>query len=61
MERHLGFIHEEHIGQIILHQHRQQDDEQLFLTTRQLVRQQHFTNLRETEFILCTDDPLARL
>ena len=59
MERHFGFIHEEHVGLVILHQHGEQDSQDLLLAARQLIGHQRLTDLREPYLVLRPDDLLA--
>ena len=61
VERYLWLIHKEHIWLVILYQHREQDGKYLLLTTRQLIRHQCLTDLRETDLVLRTYNLLARL
>ena len=60
VQAHLGLIHKEHVGVVVLHQHGQQDGQHLLLTTRQLIRHQCFANLREPYLVLRPDYLLAR-
>ena len=61
VERHLRLVHKEHVRLIILHQHRQQDNQDLLLTARQAIRQQHLTYLRELQLVGRTDHLLSRI
>ena len=61
MQTHLGLVHKQHVGQIILYEHRQQDGQYLFLAARQLIRHQRLTDLRESYLVLCPHDLLASL
>ena len=59
MQRHLGLVHKEHVRQVVLHQYREQDNQDLLFATRQTIGQQHLTNLCELQFVRCTDNLLA--
>ncbi len=59
MERHFGLIHKEHVGLVILHQHGEQDSQDLLLAARQLIGHQRLTDLREPYLVLRPDDLLA--
>ena len=60
MERRLGFVHKQHVRQVVLDQHGEQDNQHLLFATRQLIGQQHLAYLGEAQFVLGTDNFLAR-
>ena len=61
VQAHLRLVHEEHVGLLVFHKHRQQDGQHLLLATRQLVGHQRLTHLREAYLVLRADYLLARL
>ena len=61
VQRYLGLVHEEHVGLIVLYEHRQQDGQYLLLAARQLVGHQRLADLREAYLVLRAHDLLARL
>ena len=61
VQRHLGLVHEEHVGLPVLHQDGQQNGQHLLLTRRQLVGHQRLANLREAYLVLRAHYLLAGL
>ena len=60
VQAHLGFVHEQHVGLSVLHEHRQQDCQHLLFAAAQLVGHQSLANLRETDFVLRAYNLLTR-
>ena len=59
VQAHLGLIHEQHIGELVFHQHGEQNHQHLFFTTRELIGQQHFAHLIETYLVFCAHNGLS--
>ena len=60
MERHLGLVHKQYVRLVVLDQYGEKNDEHLLFATRQLIGQQHLAYLGEAQFVLGTDNFLAR-
>ena len=54
MQAHLGLVHEEHIGAVVLDEHGQQDDQHLFLAAGELVGRELLAYLTEHDFVAAT-------
>ena len=61
VQAHLGLVHEQHVGLVVLDQHGEQDGEYLLLAAGQLVGQQCLAYLREPNLVLCAHNLLARV
>ena len=59
VQAHLGLVHEEHIVFLVFHEHGEQDDEDLLLTTGELVGQERLADLCELDLVFRADDLLA--
>ena len=61
VQTHLWFVHKENVRLAVLHQHRQQYDEHLLLSARELVRGNLLAHRPEEYLIVVTADGLARI
>ena len=59
VQRHLGLVHEEHVGLAVFHEHGEQDGKHLFLAAGELVGHQCLADLRESYLVLGTHNLLA--
>lgn len=59
VQRHLGLVHEEHVGLAVFHEHGEQDGQHLLLAAGELVGHQCLADLREAYLVLGTHNLLA--
>ena len=60
VQRHLWFVHEEHIGLAILRERGEENDEHLFFSRRKHVGRKHLFVLEKAQFIAFAVDAFAR-
>ena len=61
VQAYLGFVHEEDVRQLVLHESREQDEQHLLLTAGEHVGREPFLPLEEENLVAVTVDALARL